>query len=121
MKSWPHFSARELASPDTGEHRMNEQFMERLEAMRVELGFQLLVTSAYRSPEHNAKVGGKPGSAHQIGRAVDISIGYERAFRLVAAAIAHGFTGIGVSQKGRSRFIHLDDMEGDNRPRIWSY
>jgi hypothetical protein len=35
-----------------------------------------------------------------------------------------GFSGIGVSQKGDSRFIHLDDLEDSNerpRPWVWSY
>ena len=38
--------------------------------------------------------------------------------------IAHGFTGIGVNQKGGGRFIHLDIAEIENyspRPHIWSY
>ena len=31
--------------------------------------------------------------------------------------------GIGISQKGKhkSRFIHLDTIDSDNRPWVWSY
>jgi len=31
--------------------------------------------------------------------------------------------GVGISQKGKhkSRFIHLDTIDSDNRPWIWSY
>jgi hypothetical protein len=56
--------------------------------------------------------------------AVDIAISHEKAYKLIASAIKHGFTGIGVKQKGGGRFIHLDISEGDEsrpRPHIWSY
>jgi hypothetical protein len=48
------------------------------------------------------------------------------ALELVALALAYGFTGIGVNQKGAhdGRFIHLDDLDnapGQPRPCIWSY
>jgi zinc D-Ala-D-Ala carboxypeptidase len=39
-------------------------------------------------------------------------------------ALEQGFTGIGVSQKGAIRFIHVDDLPdapGQPRPTIWSY
>jgi hypothetical protein len=43
---------------------------------------------------------------------------------VLRAALNAGFTGIGVKQKGKGRFIHLDDIEdsGDRpRPWVWSY
>ena len=45
------------------------------------------------------------------------------AIELIALAAGLGFTGIGVQQKGGSRFIHLDDVPADvlPRPAIWSY
>jgi hypothetical protein len=39
-------------------------------------------------------------------------------------ALAKGFTGIGVQQKGGGRFIHLDNLPngpGQPRPTVWSY
>ena len=38
------------------------------------LGMNLTITSGYRSPKHNKKVGGTKGSTHMSGKAVDISI-----------------------------------------------
>jgi hypothetical protein len=35
-------------------------------------------------------------------------------------AMEAGFTGIGVQQKGTGRFLHLDTLEGDLRPTVWS-
>lgn len=126
MKSWPYFPHQDLASPDTGMHEMDERFMLRLVLLRQELGFPLIVTSAYRSPEHNAKVGGVSRSAHLSGRAVDIAISGAKAHRLVRMALLFGFTGIGVRQRGdhRLRFVHLDDLDSAPdipRPAIWSY
>lgn len=126
MRSWPYFSNSELVSPDTGRHEMDEHFMFRLVLLRERLGFPLRINSAYRSREHNARVGGSSRSAHMVGKAVDISISHDDAYRLVRMALLLGFTGIGISQRGdhNGRFVHLDDLEkapGISRPAIWSY
>ncbi len=125
-KTWPHFSLREIASPDTGEHEMQDSFMARLEALRVDYGKPMHITSGYRTPQHNATVSqtGTTGP-HTTGRAVDIRISGEEAYVLIAMALSRGFTGIGINQKGihAGRFIHLDDLpDGSHpRPRVWSY
>lgn len=41
--------------------------------LRDALGVPLLVTSGYRTPEHNAKIGGAPKSNHMQCLAIDIS------------------------------------------------
>lgn len=46
----------------------------RLQAIRDLVGKPLLVTSGYRSPEHNLKVGGAFDSYHIQGMAADIQI-----------------------------------------------
>lgn len=59
----------------------------------------LKITSAYRSPEHNAKVGGAKGSQHLHGNAFDIDTsGMDDATRakLIMQAREAGFGGIGV-------------------------
>jgi len=103
--------------------RMVPEFMDKLIALRTNLNFGLFVTSSWRSPELNDRVGGSKGSAHLQGRAVDIAISGEKAFQLVAEAIKYDFTGIGIKQHGnwKRRFIHLDDLDGPIRPRIWTY
>ena len=42
--------------------------------LRGRWGNPLHVTSGYRTPEHNRKVGGRPQSQHLQGRAVDVSV-----------------------------------------------
>ena len=52
-----------------------QQVMEQLEVIRRHLGSNsITVNSGYRSPEHNEKVGGKLGSMHLKGKAVDFTV-----------------------------------------------
>ena len=103
---WPYFPE----IPDG----MDNEFMAKLIMLRKELAFPFPVTSSLRNDSRH--------SLHNVGKAVDITIRGERAYRLIAAAPSHGFIGIGVSQKGDRRFIHLDTGgDGFPRPMIWSY
>lgn len=117
----PHFSDAELACKHCGRQEMQRDFMDRVERLRVTVGFPLPVTSAYRCPEYNARVSstGLTGP-HTTGRAIDLGVDRERAYRVLAAALQLGFTGIGIQQKGYSRFIHLDSI-AEGRPTVWSY
>ena len=100
-------------------------FMARVQRLRDAVGFALPVSSAARCPEHNAKVShtGRTGP-HTTGRAIDLKVSHEKAFAVVCEAVRLGFTGIGVNQKGDSRFVHVDDLPnapGQPRPTVWSY
>jgi hypothetical protein len=59
-----HFSRSELACPTTDQVRLAASFGEALERLRVELDAPKHLTSACRSPMHNAKVRGHPRSLH---------------------------------------------------------
>lgn len=45
-----------------------------LQALRIELGRSITITSGYRSPAHNLKVGGAKDSFHVRGMAADIQV-----------------------------------------------
>lgn len=47
---------------------------EQLEALRDYLGKPITVTSGYRSPQHNLKIGGALKSYHVLGMAADIKV-----------------------------------------------
>lgn len=67
----------------------------------------LNVTSAYRDPSHNARVGGAKGSQHIHGNAYDLStagMSREQVGALIDAAQASGFNGIGVYDNS----LHFD-------------
>lgn len=103
-------------------HEMDVEFMRKLDALREHLNFPLVITSAYRCPTHNKAVSvtGTVGP-HTTGKAVDISISHKQAYELIKAAPDFGFLGIGIQQKGSGRYIHLDTIDGEGRPTIWSY
>ena len=106
---------------------MVPNFMEKLETLRAAYGKPMPISSGYRCPSHNSVVS-KTGATgpHTTGESVDIKVFGEDAHRLLSLAYAHGFAGIGISQKGNmaSRYIHLDDIQNgptSPRPRTWSY
>ncbi len=103
---WPNFSPAEIACRGTGKLLVNEDALNRLQELRVTLGKPLIVNSAYRSPEHNTKVGGAKASKHLEGTAFDISMANHDPASFIAAARKAGFKGIGTYP--RSNFIHID-------------
>ena len=121
--SWPHFLPAELRCRCCGLYLRVPDFLDRLEELRRTVGISLKVTSGYRCPAYNAKVSttGSEGP-HTTGRAVDLLVSHETAYKVVAAGVELGFTGIGIKQHGpaAARFIHLDDL-ARGRPRVWSY
>ena len=123
---WNYFSVDELKCKGTDECEMDEEFMEKLEALRHEFNEPMIVSSGYRHESYNQVIRGAKNSPHLYGKAVDIVISGKSAYRLMKLAIEHGFTGIGVSQRGphEKRFLHIDTMENSDthpRPWIWSY
>lgn len=117
----PNFSTDELKCKCGCGMLPAKDFMLKVQVLRDQLGFSMPVTSAARCPKHNAAVSATGiNGPHTTGRAIDIGVRGEQAVMLIKAALNSGFTGIGVSQKGTSRFIHLDDLQ-HGRPTIWSY
>jgi zinc D-Ala-D-Ala carboxypeptidase len=123
--SFKYFTDVELACSHCQESKMDSRFMEMIEALREELGFPFVVTSAYRCPQHPVEARKKLSGAHSTGRAMDLAVQGENAYKLLCGALKAGFTGIGVNQKGSSRFIHLDNIKSSDgsrrRPWVWSY
>ena len=114
----------EMRCTHCGAYEMDDTFMQRLDQLREDMGFAFPVTSGYRCSKHPIEARKTAPVAHTSGRAVDIGVKGEEAYRLIEGAIELKFKGIGIAQKGKSRFIHLDDIPNSpDRPRpwIWSY
>lgn len=127
-RDYPHFRADELQCkcryPICPRHGMDDSFMGHLIELREFLDFPFVILSAYRCPNHNNDVSStRFNGPHTTGKAVDIRIQGTDARRLLDAAVRHGFEGIGIQQQGvrGRRFIHLDMMQRDAGPVIWSY
>lgn len=120
----PHFSDAEVSCKCGCGMLPAQDFMDKIEMLRLAVGFPLPVTSGARCPEYNAKVSitGANGP-HTTGRAIDLGVARAQAHAVLKAAMALGFSGIGLQQKGSGRFIHLDDLSGPDwpRPNVWTY
>jgi hypothetical protein len=103
---WKSFSPREIASKGDGEILIDEQALDKLQKLRDALGKPLILTSAYRSPAHNKRVGGAKNSRHMQGDAFDVRMENHDPHEFEAAARAAGFTGFGYYPK--SGFMHID-------------
>jgi zinc D-Ala-D-Ala carboxypeptidase len=123
MKMYKYFTEDELKCSHTGECKMDKDFMKVLDEIREECGFAFVITSGYRSPKHPIEAKKSRPGAHASGKAVDILVHMEQAYKVVEVALRFGIKRIGVSQKGDvgARFIHLDMDETRASPRIWSY
>ena len=83
---------------------------------KTETGYNLLISSAYRSPSHNASIRGAKNSMHIKGQAVDIKWGpwkQESKVQFIIMAGRHGFTGFGIGDS----IIHIDT----GTVRSWHY
>lgn len=109
-----NFKLREFQSPDTGEVKLDAGLVAKLQQLRDQVGKRVIVTSGYRTPEHNAAVGGHPNSYHKQGLAADIVVSGMTSAQIAAVARDVGFTGIGVYPT--SGHCHVDVRPG---PRVF--
>lgn len=65
---------REKYQPDREQIRNLIALANRLQLMRDILGKTITITSGFRSPQHNQKIGGAPCSLHLSGMAADIKV-----------------------------------------------
>lgn len=124
-----YFSQSEFKCSNTGECKMDPEFVKVLNSIRHECGFPFILSSAYRSPMHPKERHKQFKGSHTKGKAVDILCRGEEALKIIEVAQAHGITRIGIQQKGSGRFIHLDfctacdfpELEYFPEVAIWSY
>lgn len=111
-----YFSREEFDCQETGENEMSTEFLNMLDILREEANFPFVITSGYRSPNHSIEAKKAKAGTHAQGIAADIRVnsGAERMV-IIKAALALGFTGIGVAET----FVHLDIRK--TTPVIWIY
>lgn len=121
--NFENFSEKEFACKCCGEAPMDEAFVSALQDLRTSYNRPLTISSGYRCPAHNQAVSSTGAAGpHTTGKAADVVIAGADAIELLKLALDR-FNGIGVNQRGawEKRFIHLDLIEGSNRPAIWTY
>lgn len=87
----------------------------KLEAIRLQLGDKpIKINSGFRTPEHNAEVGGKPNSQHLLGNAADVEVeGMTPTEVYIALSGWKGGLGHYPNKPNRPGWCHIDD--GSNR------
>ena len=121
-----NFTNSELSCSHCGENHFDQGTLDSLQGLREAIGKPLKISSAYRCPAYNNTVSGSGLTGpHTTGKAVDILCSGKFSHEVLSFAMIRSsvWKGIGISQKGKhtSRFIHLDTIEADNRPWVWSY
>ena len=100
---------------------MDEFFMIKLQQLRDACGFPLQVNSGYRCNGKNIDVKGHKTSGHLSGEAADLRCDRDRARVVIAKAIEMGFS-VGIQQKGKGRFVHVDTKKRvSGEANLWSY
>lgn len=117
MSDYKYFKIEDFNCQETGENRMEHEFVKKLDDLRETCGWAFNVTSGYRDPSHSVERH-KPngGGTHSQGIAADIRVlnGKQR-HEIVKHAMQMGFTGIGIAKT----FVHVDIRE--NTPVVWTY
>ena len=115
-----YFTYGEFDSPDlegSGKN-VSDELINMLDIVRKKYGKSVVINSGYRTPEHNEKVGGKPGSSHIKGLAVDIACNNSTdRFKLAGILKEVGFKRIGMG----ATFIHADIDKDKSQNVLWTY
>ncbi len=101
---WRYITPREVACKGTGRIRIDTLALDMMTEVREEIGLPFWFTSIYRSPLHNARIGGVPLSRHKVSDAFDVKIFNLPRWRLYEVARGVGFTGFGFYRT----FLHID-------------
>lgn len=117
-----YFTVDEFSSPDvrdSGEW-IDPYFVAKLDSIRDDVGFPLVINSGVRTTNHNHRVGGKVNSAHTSPCfcAADIRVrNMAERDALIRSARKHGINRIGI---GRT-FVHLDISKDLPQNVTWYY
>lgn len=107
-----NFRVSEFACNGSGcctEVLIDEQLVEFLQQIRDHFGAAVTITSAYRCPIHNPKVGGVTGSRHTKGQAADIKVKGVAPAEVAKYAESIGVLGIGLYETDADgHFVHID-------------
>ena len=115
-----YFKLSEFDSPDEvgSGKKMDSKFVEKLDYARHNAGIPFKINSGYRTQEWNMKVGGRFGSSHKKGFAVDIGYtGSRERYLILSALMQVGITRFGIA-KG---YIHCDVDNSKDQDVIWLY
>ncbi len=110
-----NFSVREFVCRDGSFMPMDRELIRLLQKIRDHFARPVRITSGYRSPDYNAKIGGAPGSLHMCGMAADIQVDGVDPARVAAFAETLTPGGGGIGLYVGQAFAHIDTREARAR------
>jgi len=102
----PHFNLSEFACPCCNRVMLHPKLLVKLIGLRKILERPVYITSGYRCPRYNQKIGGVVNSYNRIGLAADIKVKDINLIELLEICENIDFNGIGFYEK--KNFLHLD-------------
>lgn len=117
----PGFRVREFRCRDGSDTVLvDEGLVVLLQCIREHFGKAVVITSGYRTAEHNAKVGGAKSSQHLLGRAADIQVADTPVEDVAAYAesLMPAWGGVGryPVKAGRAKgWVHVDTRTNKSR------
>lgn len=110
LKLSENFKLREFACADkSDEVLVSDELVDLLQKVREHFGRPVIITSAYRTPSYNKKIGGTSNSRHITGEAADFVVS-----GVSSAKVGYYLEGLGVSGAGiyvSRGFVHADVRE----------
>ena len=107
-----NFKASEFACHGSGccsEVLIDTDLVDIVQKIRTHFGKKITVSSAYRCPTHNKRVGGVSGSYHTKGKAADIIVDGVKPAEVAKYAESIGVKGIGLYETSKDgHFVHVD-------------
>lgn len=110
------FKASELVCKHCGKEGVSLSALNKLQKLRDLWEKPMILTSAYRCPEHPEEVKKAKGGTHTKGIAFDVKTTPAEQVQLMSLALSLGFKGFGMGKT----FTHLDLREQDH-VSAWHY
>lgn len=103
------FAVREFACKDGSDTVLiDTALVGYLQRIRNWAGSPVIISSGYRSPEHNASIGGARSSYHTKGRAADIYVKDRKKSIQEIACYAQAIGVPGIEKNEDSNYVHID-------------
>jgi len=101
-----HFYLDEFQCPCCKQVMLHSLLLQKVKGLRYKIQKPVIITSGYRCPEYNLKVGGVKNSYHLLGMAADVYVPGINLVDLLKVAEEIDFSGIGFYPQ--RNFLHLD-------------
>lgn len=107
---WPNFEPWEFRSRDGASYLLLDvRLLDALQSLRRIVAQPIHINSGFRTPEHNAAIGGAKKSQHVLGRAADIVVSGCSVYRLATLADrVPAFHEGGIIRYPSKGFTHVD-------------